>query len=130
VSAGPGPAIDAYAARALRRPGELARIWRWVRRHHRTAQIALILILFEVAAVALVAGMFAAAWSSFLPAPTIDHDELHYRDRWRTRATRLADAACDRGAARWAGVGLVVDARAAVGSHAATPSWRSRRCRS
>jgi hypothetical protein len=127
--------MDAYAARALRRPRELARIWRLVRRHHWTAQIALILILVEVAAVALVfvgagAIRFAVAWSSFLPAPAIDHDELHYRDRWRTRATRLADAACDRGAARWAGVGLVVDARAVVGSHAATPSWRSRRCRS
>jgi hypothetical protein len=58
----------------------------------------------------MVAGMVLGAGLA-LPVPadaTIDHDELHYRDRPRAGTAGLADAACDRGAARWAGIGLVV----------------------
>ena len=118
VSPALGPAIDAYAARALRRPAELAGFG------------------FEFGGIT---GRLRSRSSSSAPGYQVRRSLVIVPPGASDRPRRTplpgsvadqGDAPCRRRLRRWRGVGLVVDARAAGGSHAATPSWHSRRSRS
>jgi hypothetical protein len=64
---GPGPSdgppanVHYVVDISLRQPGELCRIWRWVRREYWTAQVVLALMAVAVAYIALVFGLLVGA---------------------------------------------------------------------
>jgi hypothetical protein len=62
VAFGPDPGDSAIEVRpATRPPGELRRIWRWVRAHELPAQIVLALGFTAIASLALVFGLLIGA---------------------------------------------------------------------